>query len=192
MIDIHSSADRMIDLLRSLQDEQLSLATPCSETSVGDLVDHVGSLSVAFTVAATKELGEHVGPPPSRSVKNLTDDWRDRIRADLTRLAAAWDEPEAWQGLTQAGGVELPGEIAGVVALDELVVHGWDIAIATGQPYTPSVAELETAISFVAALDAPRDGSLFGPIVSVPDNAPLLDQLVGLTGRDPQWHPPSG
>ncbi len=37
--------------------------------------------------------------------------------------------------MTKAGGVDLPGEVAGLVALDELVVHGWDVARATGQAY---------------------------------------------------------
>jgi hypothetical protein len=34
-----------------------------------------------------------------------------------------------------------------------------------------------------------RDG-LFGPVVEVPDDAPLLDRVIGLTGRDPAWSPP--
>ena len=34
-------------------------------------------------------------------------------------------------------------------------------------------------------------GGLFGPPVSVPDDAPLLDRLLGLTGRDPAWRPAS-
>lgn len=34
-----------------------------------------------------------------------------------------------------AGGVDLPRQVAGLVALDEVVLHGWDVAKATGQPY---------------------------------------------------------
>jgi len=30
---------------------------------------------------------------------------------------------------------------------------------------------------------------LFGPVVEVPDDAPLLDRVIGLTGRDPAWSP---
>ena len=81
----------------------------------------------------------------------------------------------------------IAGSCPGLVALDELVVHGWDIAVAIGQPYAPPVEDVEAAMSFVAAFDAPRDGNLFGPAVLVPDNAPALDRLLGLTGRGPKW-----
>jgi hypothetical protein len=37
--------------------------------------------------------------------------------------------------MTKAGGLDLPGEMAGVIALDEIVVHGWDVARSSGQPY---------------------------------------------------------
>jgi uncharacterized protein (TIGR03086 family) len=86
--------------------------------------------------------------------------------------------------------MEMPAEVVGLVALDELVVHGWDIAVATAQPYDPSTQEIEASMAFVASFDAPRDGALFGPIVSVADDAPQLDRLLGLTGRDPSWQPP--
>ena len=62
----------------------------------------------------------------------------------------------------------MPAEVVGLVALDELVVHGWDIAVATGQPYEPPAHEIEAAMAFVTSFDAPRDGRLFGPIVPIP------------------------
>lgn len=43
-------------------------------------------------------------------------------------MAGAWKDPAAWTGMTRAGGVDLPGEIAAAVAADELVLHGWDLA----------------------------------------------------------------
>jgi uncharacterized protein (TIGR03086 family) len=81
--------------------------------------------------------------------------------------------------------------VAGLVALDELVVHGWDIARATGQPYDCDPASLEAVHGFVLqfsepGLEAEREG-LFGPVVDVPADAPLLDRVIGLTGRDPAW-----
>jgi uncharacterized protein (TIGR03086 family) len=94
--------------------------------------------------------------------------------------------------MTVVGGLEMPGRVAGLIALDELVVHGWDIAVASGQPYPqPAAHEIEAAMSIVATFEAPRDGKLFGPVVPVADTAPALDRLLGLTGRDPGWQPPA-
>ena len=113
------------------------------------------------------------------------------MASDLETLVDAWHDPGAWQGMTKAGPFELPGEVAGVVALDELVLHGWDLAVATGQSFEPSMEDIETSLGFVKNFEAPRDGSLFGPIVPVPDDAPALHRLLGLAGRDPNWSPPS-
>lgn len=85
----------------------------------------------------------------------------------------------------------MPGEVVGLVALDELVVHGWDLAVATGQAYEPTLEEIEAATGFISSFAVPRDGSLFGPIVRVDAAASPLDELLGLTGRDPAWHPPT-
>src|SRR6266581_4808384 len=91
------------------------------------------------------------------------------------------------------GAADLPGEVAGLVALDEVVVHGWDVARATGQPYECDASSLEAVHAFVSQFSEPgqeaaRSG-LFGPVVEVPDEAPLLDRVIGLTGRDPAWSP---
>ena len=83
--------------------------------------------------------------------------------------------------MTQAGGGDLPGEVAGLAGLDELVVHAWDIARASGQELTSEPAAVESAHGFLMAAGGP-----FGPVVAVPADRPLLDQVIGLAGRDPQ------
>ena len=191
MIDLQPAADRTANLVTSVADEQLDLPTPCPDSRLGDLLDHVGSLSRAFLASARKQVGDGNGPPPPPSAANLGPGWRDQIAGDLHALAAAWQEPEAWEGFTNAGGIDLPAEVAGLVVLDELVVHGWDIAVTSGQAYQPTVPEIDAAMSFVGSFEAPRDGSLFGPIVPVAATAPALDRLIGLTGRDPSWKPPA-
>jgi uncharacterized protein (TIGR03086 family) len=91
--------------------------------------------------------------------------------------------------MTRAGGVDLPGEVAGVVALDELVVHGWDLARATGQHYDVEEELLEAVRRFAEPVEGPERDGLFGPVAHVPDDAPLLDRVIGLTGRHPGWPP---
>lgn len=191
MIDIGPAAGRMRRLVTSVADDQLDDPTPCPDMRLGDLLDHVGSLTLAFTAAARKEGGGRTGPPPEPSAAHLTAGWRERISHDLAALAAAWQQPDAWDGFTSAGGIDMPAEVAGLVALDELVVHGWDIAVASGQPYEPTESEIDATTSFVQSFEGPRDGSLFGPVVPVAEAAPPLDQLLGLTGRDPRWQPSS-
>jgi uncharacterized protein (TIGR03086 family) len=181
----------MAALIEDVPDGILDRPTPCPAYVLGDLLDHIGGLTLAFTAAARKDTDDLGDMAPSGDVSRLTDDWRARIPRDLEGLSGAWREPTAWTGMTRAGGVDVPGEMAGVVALDEVVVHGWDLARATGQPYDCDLSTLEVVLGFVGQFaDQPeaRQG-LFGPVVEVPPTAPLLDRVIGLTGRDPAWSP---
>ena len=192
MHDLGPAARRVADLLATVDDGQLGQPTPCPDMTVGDLVDHIGTFAVAFAAKANKSSDQAGGRPPRPDAANLEPGWRDRIARDLDALAAAWREPSAWEGTTTAGGFEMPSEVAGVVALDELVMHGWDLAIATSQPFEASDAEIAAATALVTDFPAPRDGRLFGPVVAVLDDATPLDRLLGLGGRDPRWRPTSG
>jgi uncharacterized protein (TIGR03086 family) len=121
---------------------------------------------------------------------NLPALWRSEIPARLDELAAAWREPAAWDGMTQAGGATLPAPIAGRVALNELVVHGWDLARATSQPFDPAESAVRGSFELLAASTDPAQREpIFGPVVPVPEDAPLLDRAIGLSGRDPAWSP---
>ena len=176
----------MADLVRNVPEDKLGGPTSCPDYTLGDLVEHVGGFSLAFTAAATKTpLEGEQGPGGDAS--RLEPDWRTSIPQRLEAMAEAWKDPEAWTGMTSAGGVDLPGEIGGLVALDELVVHGWDVAKASGQPYEASDDELGAVNGFVSQFGPDGTDGLFGPRVPVPDDAPLLDRVIGLTGRDPNW-----
>jgi uncharacterized protein (TIGR03086 family) len=188
---IATAADRMSELIGGVDPSALDRPTPCAGTSVGDLLDHIGGLSLAFTAAARKEPAGRSGPPPAPDGANLAVDWKDDFPKRLDALGHAWADPAAWEGMSSAGGLEMPAEVTGLVALDELLIHGWDLARATDQPYRPDDASLETIKGWIEEMLAqgfPRDG-IFGPPVEVPASAPLLDRVVGLTGRDPSWSP---
>lgn len=188
MIDLRPATDRMTELVVALRDEQLTLATPCASATVGDVVDHLGMFARNFVKVARKELDEETSTPPAAfDADNLQEGWRDRLASDLDAMATAWSNDDAWQGSTWVGGMHMPAAMVGLVALDELVIHGWDLSVATEQPYQPPTNEVEATIEFVAAFDAPRDGRLFGPVVDTASDAPAFDRLLGLTGRDPRW-----
>jgi uncharacterized protein (TIGR03086 family) len=191
--ELTPATQAMALLVADIGDDQLAAPTPCPGATVADLLDHVGGLCLAFTGAAAKDPATG-SQAPSADGSRLDPDWRTRIPERLDRLAAAWRDDGAWAGLTKAGGVDLPGEVAGRVAANEVVVHGWDLARATGHDYACESGVLQAAYEFVQQAVAQNpDGSegLFGRPVSVPDDAPLLDRLIGLTGRDPAWRPGS-
>jgi uncharacterized protein (TIGR03086 family) len=187
-VDLGPAAAGVAALLPGVRDDALDAPTPCADTPVTALLGHLYHLSEAFRGAAEK--APDPGPPPA-TPPPLAPDWRTALPARLDALAAAWRKPEAREGSTAAGGLEMPAAVAALVALDELVLHGWDLARATGQPYEVDAASVAACFEFVAPTVRPEGvPGLFGPPIPVPDDAPAFDRLLGLSGRDPSWRPP--
>jgi uncharacterized protein (TIGR03086 family) len=190
MIDLEPATTALAGVVRGVRDDQLSAATPLGSGSLGDLLDHVNGLAFAFAAAATKTVLPEAQQQGSADASGLGTDWRERIPARLTALASAWRDPAAWSGMTHAGAVEVPGEVAAAIAANEVIVHGWDIAVASGQPFhaeTELVGLAEGFVQQTVARSPEGTPGLFGPPVPVPAKAPPLDRLLGLTGRDPHW-----
>jgi uncharacterized protein (TIGR03086 family) len=190
IVDLTPAARRLGELVQHIDDDQLGAPTP-GGIPVAGMLDHVGGLAVAFTAAATKDFGSVTATPPAPDGDRLGTEWRAEIPRALSALAQAWTDPDAWQGMTQVGGVTLPGQIAGQVALDEIVLHAWDLARGTGQPYQQDPATLEACLAAMTAMYPPEslDGrkGIFEPPVPVLDDAPLVDRVVAYSGRDPGW-----
>ena len=191
IVDLGPGAQRLANLIARVGDDELVKPTPCPSYTLGDLIEHVGGLALAFTAAANKDGGRYVEGAPSGDASRLEEGWRVRISRDLTALAEAWRKPAAWAGTTRIAGMDSPAEMVGLTAADELVVHGWDVARATGQPYACEPELLAAAASFLALFaspDAPAGPDVaFGPSRRVPAGAPELERVVALAGRDPGW-----
>lgn len=183
-----SACTHTATLLDGVRDDQLNGRTPCEKLSLAELVAHIGGLADAFSAAARKESGVLTDTPPSGGGYQLDDDWRDRYPVALAGLAAAWQDRPAWEGMTRIAGMDMPGDVTGNVALTEVVLHGWDVARATGQDFRVDADVADVVLAHLAsfAADGPVEG-LFGPVVPVPDDAPALDRALGLSGRDPGW-----
>ncbi|MFH8633499.1 TIGR03086 family metal-binding protein [Streptomyces lydicus] len=191
MIDFTAQTRLVARLAERTADAQLDAPTPCGTYAVRHLLGHLVGLSAAFQDVARKELGPTTSTSPNAFRPDVEPGWRAELDRNLAGMVTAWRAPEAWEGETQAGGVPLPGAVAGRIALNELVLHGWDLARATDQDYAPdedSLAVSYALLSSWAAADG-TNGGLFGTAVPVPEDAPLLDRVVGLGGRRPDWTP---
>ena len=179
-------------LLLGVDDGELTAPTPCPDWTVAALLDHLMGLSVAFTQAARKRVDAPgtSGPPPEPSAQHLSRHWRSRLPVLLEELATAWKDPAAWTGTSEAGGVTMPAAALGHVAMNEVIMHSWDLARATGQEYATDPRILEILIEFLAQGPAEGTPGLFGPIVPTDTEAELLDQALALAGRDAKWRPP--
>ena len=199
MLDLEPAAREAARLLDGVTEEQLAGPTPCPGYPVAALLDHITGFSLAFTWAARKttatEGGSGESGPGLANAEHLDPDWRTLLPRRLGELAEAWREPTAWQGMTEAGGMRMPAELIGAVALDELVLHGWDLARATGQPFTCDPVSTAAVLAFTSASAQPERaasrGGLFGPVIDVPEDAPTFDRALGFAGRDPAWTPTS-
>jgi uncharacterized protein (TIGR03086 family) len=198
MLDLGPAAEQVKTLVSGVTDGQLLAPTPCDGTSVAAMLDHFMGLTLAFRNAATKSTppaGSGAGRSAA-SASHLDPDWRALLPQQLDDLAVAWKDPAAWEGLTEAGGVTMPAAVIGKVAVDELVLHGWDLARGTGQPFTCDPESTQACFEFTSVMSEPSEAAgregLFGPVVDVPAGAPMLDRALGFSGRDPAWSPATG
>lgn len=185
--DLGPATRTMTRLLAGVRDDQLTDPTPCPDYTVGDLADHVGGLALAFAAAARKQVLPGSENGGSGDATRLEDGWRDRMTGDLAELADAWADPAAYDGEATAGGVTMPAPVMAQVALNEVVVHGWDLARATGQDFEASGADLVACLAFAEPFSQPGTeemrGTAFGPVVPVPADADDLTRLLGYMGR---------
>ena len=186
-LDLGPSTAAMRDLVLSVRDADLARATPCASYSVGDLVEHVGGLAVAFAGAARKSPAPGSEQGGSGDAARLEPKWRERIADDLADLAEAWRDPAAYVGTTTAGSVEMEGAEAAAVALNEVVVHGWDLATALDRSFEPAPRDVEVCLGFARSFSTPEAaelrGDAFGEVLDVPEGAPPLTELLALLGR---------
>jgi len=192
-LDLRPAVGATAAVVASVPDDGLGGRTPCPDWVVADLLDHLGGLAVAFTMSARKEPLDMSGGPVVDGSR-LEQGWRDRIVGALHRLGEAWaTTPGAFEGRTEAGPIEMAAEEAALVALNEVVVHGWDLAAATGAPYDVDPASAAACLAFVRSFEPPGDAAgadgLFGPPVTIGDDATQLHQLLAATGRRPDWRP---
>ena len=181
-MDVLQQLDELGPLLMAVvartTDEDLARPTPCAELDVAGILGHLVTGATAFA-AAFRGTGPTAGRPAPAG------DAREAFGPALQELDAAIRSPGALSREVAAPLGVVSGEtFARFVALDGLV-HGWDIATATGQPYAPSDGLVAAVDEFArSALSNRRDhGATFADAVEPPAGATPIERLVAHTGR---------
>ncbi len=176
-------------IARGVRPDQLGEATPCAQWDVAALVNHW----VLYTSYGLECRAQRVPIPEELTKRDFAaePDWADGYAAQLDKAVAAWRDPEVWEGEIDLGGASMPAAEIAAMLIKEMIVHGWDVAAATGQPVrcSPGLAKLVLAtVDQHAELYRQYDG--FADPVPVSEDAPVLDRALAHSGRGPGWAPP--
>jgi uncharacterized protein (TIGR03086 family) len=169
-------------IVAGVRPEQYELGTPNPGMDVRALLNHLVSGNLMFASSARREPFD---PTAFRADFVVTDPpgaYRDAAETGL----AAWRQPGAVEGTAAFG--DFPARLVlGIYFLEELL-HGWDLAVATGQPAAlpAELCALGLAVARRLPPDQCRQPSVFGPEIAVPADAPIADRLLAFTGRNPR------
>jgi uncharacterized protein (TIGR03086 family) len=178
-----ASTDRFVERVTP---DDYGRATPCAEWDVRDLLNHlVGTLALGQALLADTPPTVGMGPGELPDVDLVGDDPAKAYRLGVEPLLdAAAGDALARVHPTPLG--DMPGAMLGGFTTLDVLVHGWDLAKATGQPAAlePELAETALAFARQAFAGMPREPRI-GPELPVPADAPATDRLVAFLGRTP-------
>ena len=169
----------LVAVVGRIEPGQLADPTPCANFTVAGVLDHMIGGARAFAPAFRGE------PAPAVEPASPEGNQLERFGQAMADLLDAVHSPGAQDRRITAPIGEVPGAVfARFVAFDGLV-HGWDLATATGQTYAPAeslVAEVD-AFARQALTPEMRDGDTFATEADAPDDADPLERLVAFSGR---------
>ncbi len=158
--------------------------TPCPDWDVKALMNHLVGTNhwLVATLSGRRQPDTHQGEQP-----DLTgDDPGTAYRQSLAAAQTAFTDPGVLDKTFDAGWQEMPGKVLLSIAISEALIHGWDLATATGQA-TSIEPEVAAAVYGMMrrGVEAGRAIGAYGPAVEVGDDASTQDKLLALTGRTP-------
>jgi len=170
-------------IVAAVRPEQLGLPTPCRDWDVRLLLNHIiggnhmfAEVARGGTVDAAGEMEDHTRPDPGSN-----------YLASAEAVFAAWAEPGAMERRCRMPFGEIPAPAAVSIHFLDVVVHGWDLARATGQEAVIDADLAAEALDISHGFLSPelRQLGAFGPEIPASTDDPLHDRLVAFMGRTP-------
>jgi uncharacterized protein (TIGR03086 family) len=171
-------------LVDGVSTDQLGNATPCSEWTVRDVINHITGGATMFAISAEQgsvsdeELGRLT------TGDNLGADFKGAFNTAAARAMAAFEQPGILEKVVKLPFGEMPAGVALNIAIFDVTTHAADLARATGQSISdPNL--LEDALGMGREMIGPdmRQPGLFGPEQPAPADASPEDRLMAFAGR---------
>ncbi|MFF3632315.1 TIGR03086 family metal-binding protein [Streptomyces sp. NPDC002164] len=177
-------------IARGVREEHLDGPTPCTDFDTRALINHW----VLYTAHGLERRARREALPQELIACDFTaaPAWADAYADQLDRAVAAWAEPAVWEGEVDLGGMTMPAAAIAQMVIKEMVVHGWDVAQATGQRLEVQDDLAQMVLGAVEEhAEVYRQYGGFAAPVPVPAAASLLDRALASSGRDPRWAAPA-
>jgi uncharacterized protein (TIGR03086 family) len=162
-------------VLARLTVDDLARPSPCAEYTVGEVGEHVVRSMVLLASVAG-------GAGSAGPVAGLLD---ERVGVTGEAALAAWRR-RGLGGSVPVGRSTLPAGLAAEIIPLELLVHGWDMARATGSEIEVPAEVASHVLGCARSLVTPdKRGRSFAAEVPAGPSATVLERLIAFTGRQP-------
>jgi uncharacterized protein (TIGR03086 family) len=172
-------------VVSNVKTDQLGDATPCTEWTVRDLLNHMIGCAELFGSAAAGE--QSTINPFGKPDDVVGDDPAASYDDAVTRMNASW-RSRGLDGMVPLLQGDTPAQVACTIALCDQLVHAWDLAQATGQQFDVDDEAIDVSWDFTQANMGPAgrgEGKPFQQAVDIAESEPRLERLVAFMGRRP-------
>ncbi|MFF5212165.1 TIGR03086 family metal-binding protein [Streptosporangium sp. NPDC000396] len=185
MTSVINQIDRALDMtgaiVKGVTDDRLAAPALCPGWDVRTELNHlVGGMRIFAAELAGIDAGaahedDWLGADPQAAFTTAADLDRD-----------AWHRPDALNRTVRLGFGTVPGPMAALIHLTEVLVHGVDLALATGQQTLVDDAACDELLTIMRGMDfdAFRRPGMFGPELPTPADASGHQRLLAFLGRD--------
>jgi uncharacterized protein (TIGR03086 family) len=171
-------------LVDNIAPAQLAGATPCTEWTVRDLINHLTGGATMFAVSAEQGSVPDDMVPQLLGGDNLGDDYKGSFSAAAQRAITAFDDPAALEKNVKLPFGEMPATVALNIAVFDVTTHAADLARATGQS-VEDTALVDAALAIGRQMIGPdlRQPGVFDTEQPAPEGASAADRLLAFAGR---------
>lgn len=172
LLDLYRQASTWTGTKVQAASTKLDAPTNCDAWNVRTLLNHMLDTQQFFVASARGDRATLSQDPPDVLSADPCSDF-DRARAETLRTFGA------------PGVIENTGPSLGIAFSDQLL-HGWDLAVSTGQDPTMPKGLPEAAYAMIHGrfTEEQRTG-VFKPEVSIAAESSAQEKLLAYTGRDP-------